>query len=89
MLQNVTLYRKAQLISATQPRKNEEAAVTGSPRSVGCTMVRPLSGQELSFCLFFTLRLWHNMDDRGKGQNIAIKRQMLGKKNKNPAKHIK
>jgi len=29
------------------------------------------------------------MDDRGGGQNTAIKRQMLGKKAKNPAKHIK
>jgi len=33
MLQNVTLYRKTSPISATQPRKNEEATVTGSPQS--------------------------------------------------------
>jgi len=29
------------------------------------------------------------MDDRGRGQNTAIKGQMLGKKAKNLAKHIK
>jgi len=29
------------------------------------------------------------MDDRGGGQYTAIKGQMLGKKAKNPAKHIK
>jgi len=29
------------------------------------------------------------MDDRREGQNVAIKGQMLGKKTKDPAKHIK
>jgi len=29
------------------------------------------------------------MDDHGGGQNAAIKGKMLGKKNKNPVKHIK
>jgi len=29
------------------------------------------------------------MDSRGGGQNIAIKGQMLGKKTKNPTKHMK
>ena len=29
------------------------------------------------------------MNDRGGGQNTAIKAQMLGKNAKNPAKHIK
>jgi len=29
------------------------------------------------------------MDNHGRGQNIAIEGQMLGKKTKNPIKHIK
>jgi len=29
------------------------------------------------------------MDDHGEGQNTAIEGQMLGKKTKHPAKHIK
>jgi len=89
MLQNVGFYREAQPISATQPRENEEAAVTGSSRSVGCTMIRPWSVLESDFYSFFALRSWHSMNDHRRGQNTAIKGQMLAKKTKNPAKHIK
>jgi len=56
---------------------------------VGCTTIRLWSALELDFCSFFALRAWHNMDDRGGGQNTAIERQMLGNKAKNPAKYIK
>ena len=67
-----SLCREARLISATQPRKNEEAAATGSSRSMGCTTVQLWFVLEPDFCLFFTLWAWHNMDDHGRGQNIAI-----------------
>jgi len=36
-LQDVPIYRKLQSISATQPRENKEATVTGTPRSMGFT----------------------------------------------------
>jgi len=72
MLQNVAFYRKAQSILAAQSRKNEDAAVTGSPQSMECTTGRPWPVLELGFYSFFTPRAWHNMDDRGGGQNISI-----------------
>ena len=40
------IYRRARLISATQLKEDEEAAVIGSPRSVVCTMVLPWFGLE-------------------------------------------
>jgi len=48
-LLNVTIYRKFRLISATQPRKNEEAAVVGLPQSMTSTTVRPWSALEPGF----------------------------------------
>jgi len=72
LLQNVTFYREVWSISATQLRENEEVVVTGSPRSMCYTTGRPGPVLELGFSSFFAPRAWHNMDDLGGGQNIAI-----------------
>jgi len=89
MLQNVAFYREAQSMSAAQLRENREAAVRGSSRSMKCTTGRSWPVLESGFCSFFAPRVWHNMDEHGRGQNTAIKGQMLDKKAKNPTKHIK
>jgi len=52
-------------------------------------MGRPWPVLESDFYSFFTLWLWHDMNDCGRGQNTTIEGQMLGKKAKNPVKHIK
>jgi len=56
---------------------------------VASTTDRPCPVLEPDFYSFFALRTWYNMDDHGVGQNTAIYGQILGKKTKNPAKHIK
>jgi len=78
MLQNVAFYRVDRSISAALLRENKEATVAGSPQTVACAGTAFL----LTFCS-------HNMDDHGGGQNTTIHGQMLGKKAKNHAKHIK
>lgn len=89
MLQNVTFYWEARSISRTQPWENKEAAVTGPPRSMGCTTVRSWFVLGLDFCSFFALWSLHNKDDNRGGESTIIERQLLGKKTKNPIKHIK
>ena len=73
-------YRKARMISATQPKKDEEAAVTGSPQSVGCTTVRLWFGLELDFCSFLAPQAKQLLSVLRGGQNTSIYGQMLGKK---------
>jgi len=61
------------MISATQPRENEETALTGLPQSVASTTVQPWSAPKPISCSFLAPRMWQLMDDCGGGQNTAIK----------------